>query len=357
MGQLRALIEMWVSEYAEHERGELRARLRSTDNQMFEAALTEIQLHAYFIRLGFSVTSHPPLQDNPSRPDFLVRDQHGNDLFLVEVTTINESVEAVAHDRREAGVINQLNRVNIAPDLRIGYSLRHASSGSPSARRLKIAVKQWAEDNANAARQGEIPRKIFEVDGWKFDLTLHGGFQPNTESRAIAIRSMRLRTITPDEDLLGALSLKSSRYGNPMLPFVIAVADRKETLAHGDTGVQEAMDEALMGAIRIEDVMHADGKVISMHVRGNGFWNQNGKPRNIQISGVLVLPDAAVWRLREKKWQPYFALNPWASRMVPNNSIPLSTLIYDDNGRRKLIEGVAFADTLGLPNPWPPEED
>jgi hypothetical protein len=354
MGHLRDLIEKWVAEYPECERKELRARLRCPDNQIFEAAFVEIQIHAYLTRLGYSVTSHPDLNKNKNHPDFLVRNQDGNDLFFLEVTTINDSTEAVAHDRREAGAINQLNQVNIAPDLRIGYSLRHASTGTPSARRLKIAVKRWADDNANAARHGETPRKIFEVDGWKFDLTLHAGFKSNPESRAIAARNMRIRHITPEADLLSALSLKSSRYGKPALPFIIAVADRKDTLAHGETGVLEAMDEALMGEIHLEEVMHIDGKVTTRHVRGNGFWKQNGNPKNRHISGVLVLPDAGVWKLREKKWQPYFSINPWASIAVPDNSIPLPTLIYDDNGRGSTKEGIPFADTLGLPAPWPP---
>lgn len=52
---------------------------------------------------------------------------------------------------------------------------------------------------------------------------------------------------------------------------------------------------------------------------------------------------------------PYWLKNPWAERPLP---AALKTIRrYEaDNDQWVLREGVKFADILGLPDPWPPED-
>lgn len=73
------------------------------------------------------------------------------------------------------------------------------------------------------------------------------------------------------------------------------------------------------------------------------------------MSGVLLLPDIGLWKLREKKWQPVLAVNPWAERSLPEALRPIDRFEADD-GRWVFREGKPFADVVGLPNPWPPVE-
>jgi hypothetical protein len=69
----------------------------------------------------------------------------------------------------------------------------------------------------------------------------------------------------------------------------------------------------------------------------------------------LLLLGTSLWRLREEKWQPILAINPWAERPLPD-ALKVLRRFEDENGRWVLHDGEMFANVLGLPNPWPPDE-
>ena len=79
-------------------------------------------------------------------------------------------------------------------------------------------------------------------------------------------------------------------------------------------------------------------------------------PRNRHVSGVLLLPETGLWKLREEKRQPVLAVNPWAERQLPD-ALRRLRRFEADNGRWVLSEGERFANVVGLPDPWPPSEN
>jgi hypothetical protein len=56
-----------------------------------------------------------------------------------------------------------------------------------------------------------------------------------------------------------------------------------------------------------------------------------------------------------QKWQPVLAINPWAEHPVPSALRTLSR--FEAEGDRWAFrDGQRFADILGMPTPWPPDE-
>src|ERR1022692_1996490 len=90
-------------------------------------------------------------------------------------------------------------------------------------------------------------------------------------------------------------------------------------------------------------------------MRRTDFWHGLKGPRNQHVSGVLLLPATGLWKLREEKWQPVLAINPWAERPLPDVLRRMSRF-EADNGRWVFREGMRFSDVVGLPDPWPPAE-
>jgi hypothetical protein len=101
-------------------------------------------------------------------------------------------------------------------------------------------------------------------------------------------------------------------------------------------------------------VQFREGVAEIIHAK-NGFWHGPSGPRNTHVSGVLLLPETGLWKLREEKWQPVLAVNPWAEHPLPERLLTMSRFEAED-GRWVFREGKQFSDIVGLPSPWPPEE-
>ena len=131
-------------------------------------------------------------------------------------------------------------------------------------------------------------------------------------------------------------------------PYIIVVADAKEQL-FGEEQIRNAITEAVF---LDERMVVTDGESRREYA-GNGFWHGNDGPKNQHVSAVLMIPKIGIWDLRENKWQPILAINPWAQNVVPEEFKALSRLEADD-GKWVPREGENFADVLNLPTPWPP---
>lgn len=351
---LRVLIDCWASELPTDVRHDLVSRLRANDEQGFEAALVELVTHALLLRLGHRVESHPPVPRSSNRPDYVAFDRDDIAGFYVEVTTINPSRGEVARDNREAVIYETLNRARLPPDLRLGWSISRFGQASPASSRLRAEVEQWAAEIADEARRESIARR-FELDDWQIDLTLHGGFAPRARRRAIAASSTVAQWVEPASDLRAALETKANRYGELDGPYVIVVADRTERLTLAIGGVEGAVTEVALGDEVIPERLTAAGQVDTRLERRGGFWFRGGKAVHQGVSAILVFPDASLWRLREPRWRPLLAHNPWALKPVDEHLLPLTRLAVRDD-RWQLVEGREVADILEMPDPWPPHE-
>ena len=357
-GTYRGLLEGWLAEMPLADAAGLVAQMKESGDLGFESGLVELVTYASFVRLGYRVEVHPALKENKNRPDFLLRSTEGEPLVYLEVTTINPASDDVADERREGLIHDRLNRVRLPKDMRLSYQVVKRGTDSPSVNRLTADVEIWARDEEEAARSGDVAERLFRVGGWEIGLRLVPGFKPRPGGPQIAFsvqRGFSMDAAEPGAALMAALDRKATRYGDLGLPLVLVVADRTERLAYLAGDFAENVAGGLFGPEITEGVEHRDGRWELRHRRGDGFWFRKGRPDHTGVSAVLVFPQAEIWKLREKRWQPLLVQNPNATRPLPPEiSLPWHELVMAEKEGTVRPRRVA-GDILGLPEPWPPE--
>lgn len=351
----RALVNEWLSKVPEVEQTQIVQRMRNGTNSQYQAALAELVMHTAFLRLGHAVTFHPECPGTSKRPDFLVNDAAGNSLGIVEVTTFGPDHQTVSGDNREAVIFNSLNSLDLPDGLRLGYRIKQRGAVSPSLVTLKKSVENWARGACDNDRT-EMPRKVFEADDWRIELTLQAGFKKDiVNDRKIAFAVTGARLLQPHLDLRGALERKGQRYQIENKPYLIVVADCKGSIWTSDD-IDDAALDALFGTQMLEDRSLVDGEVVLTR-NNDGYFVKDAVPRNQNVSAVLLLPKPNLWKLRDDRWQPIVVKNPFATNPLPEGFLPLPEYSYfkeKDVFRR--TSGTILADILDLPHPWPPAD-
>ena len=348
--EFRAVVNGWLAKMPASDRNELISRMRYGGDHDFGASLAELSLHAFILGSGCHASPHPEVPETTKRPDYAATDQSGAPLAYVEVTTVNPPAAEEAEKNRENPIYNAIDAAKIPAGSALGYNLVRAGKNSPGLGPLVADVERWARDNAEAAKTEEVS-KTFTAGDWVVELDLYsGGGNPAPPTQAIGVVQLRGGVIAPHKDLRNALHEKSRRYGALDHPYLIAVADGKGQLFSKDS-IHSALTEAVFG----DEIVQFKGGTAHVTNAKNGFWHGPEGPRNQHVSAVLLLPETGLWKLREEKWQPVLAVNPWAERPLPD---ALRTLNWfeADNGRWVFRDGKRFADIVELPDPWPPTE-
>jgi Ribosomal protein L7/L12 dimerisation domain len=348
--EFRSIVNGWLAEMPAEERNDLITRMKNGGDQAFRTSLCELSVHAYLLRCGYKVAVHPRVPESSKRPDFAVADKDGKVLTYVEVTTVNPPREHDADVNRENPVYNAIDKAALPPGSCLGYRLIRAGKHSPALRPLTAEIERWARDNVETAKKEEVSKR-FTAGEWVIELDLYaGGDSSDPAPGAIGVVDMKGGIITAREDLRDALDEKSHRYGKLDAPYLIVVADAKDQLF-----TKESIDAALTDAVLGDEIIQFQGgKAYATRAR-NGFWHGENGAQNRNVSGVLLLPETGLWRLREEKWQPVLAVNPWAEHRLPPELKRLRRFEAEDN-RWAARDGERFADILGLPTPWPPNE-
>jgi aspartyl-tRNA(Asn)/glutamyl-tRNA(Gln) amidotransferase subunit B len=349
--ELRSFLNLWLSEIDnETHLAELISRAQNGGNNAFRGVVCEAMTHALLIRLGYKVEVHPEMPGSKRHPDFALKNKTGEILGYVEVTTVNQADEKDKESNREAAIYTAINGAKLPSGCVVGYNLVQAGSDSPALGPLVKAIEDWARENCESALTEDVV-KSFPAGNWIIEIDLYSGLQGVSGSSAIGTATMAGGWITPHRDIRAALERKSRGYGNMKVPYVIVVADAKNQLFHKEA-TKNAITEAVFGD---EQVVLVSGEQPKRGFAKNGFWHGPHGYQNRHVSGVLVIPDATIWKLREERWQPILAVHPF-----PNHSIPeaIGSLIrleaIDD--KWALRDGKSVADVLGLPVPWPPSE-
>jgi hypothetical protein len=206
-----------------------------------------------------------------------------------------------------------INNAKIPAGSLIGYKLVRAGKIRAKLQPLVANVERWARDNVGIAKTKEVS-KTFEAGDWTIKLDLYSGDDGAAPpSEAIGATQIPGEVIAPHKDLRDALEDKNYRYGALDKPYLIAVADGKDQL-FGKSSIHSALSEAVFGD---EIAQFKDGVAEIIHAK-NGFWHGPKGPRNRHVSGVILLPETGLWKLRDEKWQPVLAVNPWADRPLPD---------------------------------------
>jgi hypothetical protein len=355
----RRLINHWIDEIEpEAARTEISARMHTGGDIGFVSAFAEVLAHAVLVRFGFALTPHPEVPGTSNRPDFLVTSEAGDRVAYLEITTLNPSNQDVGRDAREGQLFETLNRCELPDDLRLEYSVLAFGQGSPPGRRISREVERWAVAEAQLARDGFRIERTFEIDGWHIQLALLPGFEGSPNSRRIAVWGLIDGNFVGDpgspDDLKRALDQKGKKYGELDLPYIIAVFDRTDRVAWSSADFASNLAEILFGHEFYEEALQSGGVEPRTGRADDGWWGVPTRPRKRNVGAVLVFPDPYIWRLSEAERQPILVCHPWADCLLDPGLFPFKRLEMDERGGR-IVNGVMISDILGLPNPWPPE--
>lgn len=353
----RRLLNGWMKEMAEAGQKELVSRFRRNESLEYQTALAELVTHAALKNEGYEVEVHPENDKTERKPDFLAHDAKGAPVAYVEVTTFGPSREFVGKQKRAADIYNGVDKAKLAAGCRLGLDIRKHGSKTPSLKKLRSLIEKWA------AGIGEInpddpPSKVFEIDDWKIEIILFGGFRADVVSKhAIATAMGDARIVSAETEIREALSTKGKRYGQLDAPYLIVIADCKDELVGGDRN-DESLIDAVFGKVVTQTTVLANGEVEMKDVRlDDGYWGHPNTARHKNVSGVLLLPKPHLWDLRDERWRPLLLRNPWADHPLPADFLSLPGYAVDSEGNLSKTDGTPFADILKLPEVWPPADD
>jgi len=361
IGRIRSVIELWFTHYPPGEQTDLRARLRSPDEQQHLSAFFELLLHELLLRLKCQVVVHPPLSTSlEKRPDFLVTSPSGDQFYLEATLATAESRAKAAARARINEVYDALNRLD-SPNFFLGLSVRGAPGTPPSARDMKAFLRKKLADLDpdtmaelwESGNQDLIPVWTYQHDGWEID------FQPIPKSqksrgepgiRPIGLIQSEFERIDSHTPLREAIEEKAGRYGEMDLPYLVAVN------ALGDKGVDDIdVMEALFGQ---EVFVHSFGVTDSndwvMKRKTNGVWRGPSGSRYTRVSGILLfvhLHPGTVVRSNVR-----LIRNPWASLPYSSVLCALPQWIVRNN-RMVWQPGLSLAQILELDPSWPMESN
>lgn len=354
----RDLVNSWIAELPESERAETIARFRKNDSLGYQASLAELTIHAALVRQGYSVEVHPACEHPTRKPDFLAKDKDGNPIAYVEVTTFGPAQEHVTQSNREATIYNAIDKAKVPAGFRFTYDVVTYGQASPNTGKLCKEIEEWAaasqQDNPEV-----VPTKVFEADDWKIEIGLMGGFKKDVQvERAIGGAMGDIRIVSAETEIRAALKKKGGRYGTFKAPYVVVVVDCKDELTGGDRNAESLIDAAF-GTVVTQVTAFASGDHETKEVRkDDGYWGHIKAPRHSNVSAAILLPKPHLWDLRTDRWQPLLLKNPTATNALPNAFLPLPGYQFDAAKDEFVkVEGTRLADILGLPTPWPPEEE
>lgn len=351
--RIREVIEDWFTRYPHEHQAELRARLRSSDDEAFDGALFELYVHELLRRLGYCVEVHPAAPTGASgRPDFLAR-RGGNAGFYLEARVArDESAADAASKARINQAYDALDRFE-SPDFFLDLEVDGAPSTPVPARRLRAEVAAFVgglnHEECVRALQAHgleaLPSATFSHEGWEITYTAlpkeHTRGEPGPRPIGIK-RPRRWERVDHVSALRTAVRRKAGKYGDLGLPYVIAVN------AVGQRLEDRHIAEALFGT---ESIV-VDGGVARPDRVADGAWNGPQGPQHRSNSAVLVVSWLSPWTVAEQMVRVYH--HPWAHRPCLEELSELPRAVPSKDGTMiQLVDGITPHSIFGLPEDWP----
>jgi hypothetical protein len=355
--RIRDNVESWFKDFPADGHADVRARLRSTSDEVFSGAFWELYLHQSLTRMGLEVVLHPEVPGTTKRPDFLVR-RSGDPGFFLEATLASPSLEQRASQRRLSVIKDVVNDL-ATPNFFLGMNVQARGDADPGTTQLRHELLQWldrldpdallADPDRYAMRHDMTLR--WERAGWRIK------FWPIPKSKACRGKPGRAIGVNTDVpvgrvDTSGpirkAIKEKASRYGRLDRPYVIAVS------ILDSFNLPETVVDALYGSRSIQFDPRPDAEFEPKTIRlADGPWMSPNGPSNTRVSAAVTafgVAPSSVGLVAPRLWQ-----NPWAAR-------PLTDRLAWTTSR--VVEGVLVdepatlsgEELLGLPPDWPGPE-
>jgi hypothetical protein len=218
---VRQLIERWARALPDVPRRDAIARLRSGKRYNWDAAIWELYIHACLVESGFEVRPHPSEWTERGDPDFLAR--RGTNEFLLEARIVYaDGISADALARRGT-IIDLVNRIQ-APHAFLSVSFRRDAPYSPPTRGLRRDLEAWlASIDFGATDPACALTYRWRHGDW--DVLFRAGPRepPDRDDRLVGIQTLGFWGSDTAQAVSTVLEEKASKYGDTLVPMVLAV--------------------------------------------------------------------------------------------------------------------------------------
>lgn len=294
----RALMETWLSRVPASEHGDFCARFRSSKESHFTSALQELTLHELLRRQRCKVSFHPNIPGVTAQPDFKVWPPKSQQ-FILEARTSTEIESGPEGGTRAYRIREFLRSLDLHGHLIAIDELKEGTSDL-SQKALRKHIDDGIKAGVAGNLDGSIPIPLFATpDGWRIKLTTYSASKYGPRPTTVMQEAWGRTWTGPSYPLRDVLEKKASRYGQPGMPYVIAV--NSSDMMHGDRDFQDT----LFGS---PQQFAAPGSPSDI-----GFWGTPGSPKHTRVSAVLFTKNLCPPTLLMGQVYACLYLNPWST--------------------------------------------
>lgn len=351
---VRQKLEDLISEYPAEHSDELNARIACGDDTHFRSATFELLLHAFLIRMGYTLFPHPDLNNGSNkRPDFLVVTPEKEEFYLEAVlassrTELDPGSQALIDTTLE--FLSQAKHHNFM----IAVESLGKPSTQPSGKKLRAETISWLncldpDEISSVIDQSDFlsaPTYSWTHEDWEV-LLRPIPLKPDKRGKAdtlVGLYSAEAGFVDEWTPIRDAVSFKGSRYGDLAKPLIVAV--------NTDVFDLDRIDEmqALYGQEQFVFRVGLANEEPQCRRASNGAWLGKSGPQATRVSGAWLFNNLTPYSLARRKQTIYF--NPWAKKPLPEelkrmpHAIPL-------NEKMEWKEGLSLKQVFGLPDGWP----
>jgi hypothetical protein len=270
----------------------------------------------------------------------------GSQLFYLEVTVSADGLFDAGAQKRLGELYDGLNERLSSPSFLIGVEVDEVGPTSPPLRRIQAFLESNLQTLDPKSFNDAEAQWTWSDSGWKIDFW---GFPKTKDQHAETdVRPLgqilQGGEIAPERPLLKALKRKAGHYGEPDLPFIIAVNATDDFTDYSD------VEDALLG--RKEAVMDLGTRAIRFQRprKAQALWvNPAGQHSNRRVSGVFVAFHVRTGTRLQSNEPPALYHNPWANKpLSPDLWQGLQEFIDPDGLEVTARPGKDLLDVLGV---------
>jgi hypothetical protein len=331
---VRDLINTWASLYDLSEVTNLRNRIPFEFNQVF----FELFIHTLFLKLGFSLTTHPTVENNNRHPDFL--GVLNNEKILIEATVTNEDHSQTS--KIKDSIYEKIKKIDNTEILLLIDKLELTDGNQPSLTKIYNYLDnkiKLIDPDSLSPNIDERQKIIYQDKSVIIEITPHPRLPKNRGKESTIIGSYPIVTRWGNSvpSIRKSIIRKCLHYRRFEIPFILAL----NFLSPWGRYKSDIID-ALFGTIG-STIDMKEGSAFHFRYNDGVFYGPKG-PQCTKISAILICNVNPYNLDKEEIWLYH---NPYARNPIGIDLLNIPQVYIEDN-RITEKEGMNLYDILNV---------